>query len=603
MRRLILIVFVILSASVAQAQQFPSSFKDFSDRILKFHSDITVKEDGKVLVKEYITIFNGSGTDSKGYDQRSMYTNDDIKRGIVRDFPTLYKDTNDYWTERGFSVKSVTKNGEKENYKKEKLNNGVRLMIGRESYILPDGIYSYEIEYESDRQIIFTPEKDELYWNVNGNGWVFSADTVSCVIHFPDGAKIGDHTCYTGPSGSTESECTSKRLSDNEISFSNKKKFESYEGLTVAVAIQKGIISAPTGLSNSYNFLKANYILPLLSVTLVFFLFYYFFVWYRKGRDPKKGVIYPQFSPPPGIEAAEAGYILHQKFGSHLFAAALIECAVKKELNIEVSREGMIFKSNVYTFSQPAEAKATNGDVGFNVNSLYGEKAIKGKYNSTLRSAYMALEADLKDKFQIRAGKKNKEEGLFVRNKGYTIFAAILVAVSVFASIKFLTERPSLKIAIFCVLVLVIILTTHLIFRRIMSAYTKRGREIVDHLLGFKMYLAQAEQRIYNQLTPPEKTLDLFEKYLPYAVALEVENEWAEKFDSIMAAAMATGYQPAYYHFSGHSGQNFSMSDFSRGISSGLSNTISSASTPPSSSSSGGGSSGGGGGGGGGGGW
>ncbi|RYG33736.1 MAG: DUF2207 domain-containing protein, partial [Chitinophagaceae bacterium] len=453
------IVFVVLFASIAKAQQFPSSFKDFSDRILKFHSDITVNKDGKVLVKEYITIFNGSGTESNGYDQRSMYTNDDIKRGIVRDFPTLYKDTNDYWTERGFSVKNISKNGEKEDYKKEKLNNGYRLMIGKESVILPDGVYNYVIEYETDRQVIFTPEKDELYWNVNGNGWVFSADTVSCVIHFPAGAKIGDHTCYTGPSGATESDCTTKQLSDNEISFANKKKFESYEGLTVAVAIQKGIISAPSGVSNTYNFLKANYIFPLLSVTLVFFLFYYFFVWYKKGRDPKKGVIYPQFSPPPGIEAAEAGYILNQKFGSHLFAAALIECAVKKQLKIEVAREGMIFKSNAYTFSKPGDAPSVNGDAGFDLNKLYGEKAIKGKFNNNLRSAYISLEADLKDKFLIRAGKKNKEEGMFVRNTGYTIFATILVVASIFAAIKFLTERPSLKIAIFCVLVLVIILT------------------------------------------------------------------------------------------------------------------------------------------------
>ena len=117
------------------------------------------------------------------------------------------------------------------------------------------------------------------------------------------------------------------------------------------------------------------------------------------------------------------------------------------------------------------------------------------------------------------------------------------------------------------------------------------------------MYLAQAEQHLYNQLAPPEKTLDLFEKYLPYAVALKVENEWARQFDSIIETAMASGYNPSYYSFSSGSRGHFSASDFSRGISAGLSSTISSASTPPSSSSSGGGSSGGGGGGGGGGGW
>jgi uncharacterized membrane protein len=120
------------------------------------------------------------------------------------------------------------------------------------------------------------------------------------------------------------------------------------------------------------------------------------------------------------------------------------------------------------------------------------------------------------------------------------------------------------------------------------------------------MYLEQAEQRVYNMLTPPEKNLELFEKYLPYAIALGVENEWAQKFDNIIQQAIAQGYQPAYFMgSSGSFSSNFNVAAMSTGISSGLSSTISSASTPPSSSSGsgGGGSSGGGGGGGGGGGW
>jgi uncharacterized membrane protein YgcG len=602
MTKYLLLIYVALGFSIARAQQFPSTLKDFSDRILHFHSDITVKQNGRIIVREEIRIFNGSGNSTKGYDNFSTYSNDDIKRGIVRDIPTLYKDTSGFWTERGFSVKQVLKNGEKEPYKKQKLNNGHRLMIGRENEYLADGIYDYIIEYETDRQIIFTPEKDELYWNVNGNGWVFTADTVSCLIHFPDKATIGDYTCYTGPMGSPASECKAKKISANEISFINTRKFDSYEGLTVAVAIQKGIIEVPSSSANFLAFIRANYIIPLLIAILIFFITYYFVVWYKNGRDPRKGVIYPQLSPPPGIDAAEAGYILTQKYGSQLFAAALVECAVKKQLNIEVSREGMIFKSNAYTFTRPSNATSVNGDLGFSISSLYGQKAVKGKYNSTLRSAYTALHNDLKSKFLKRRGRKNKDEAMFVLNRGYVIFAVIVVIASIFATIKFLTERPSLKIGIFCAVVLALLVITHLVFRSIMTAYTPKGRQIVDHLLGFKMYLQQAEQRFYNQLTPPEKTLDLFEKYLPFAIALGVENEWAEKFDTIIATAMAAGYQPSYYNFAGHSG-GFNVSDFSRGISSGLSSTISSASTPPSSSSSGGGSSGGGGGGGGGGGW
>ena len=584
-RPTIVIIFLLLTATAYA--QYPS-VAEINDRILKYHSDITVQTDGDLLVKEYITIYNGD------------YGN--IERGIFRDFPTLYKDSNGIWDERGFSVKNVYRDERKEPFHKEKLNTGLRLLIGDKDVYLSNGIFKYTIEYETSRQIIFAADRDELYWNVNGNGWIFTADTVSCTIHFPEKGIIKDFRCYTGVQGSTDADCTGKQLSSNEISFINTRRFDAYEGMTIAVGIEKNVIAVPSSFDNFKAFMKGNYIIPLLAFLVVFFVAYYFYVWYRKGRDPRQGVIYPQFSPPDGIDPAEAGYILKQRYGSHLFAAALIDSAVKKNLNIEVSREGLLFKSNVYTFTKPEGAKGANG-YGFHLDKLYGEKAIKGKYNSTLRSCYTALQDDLKAKFLIRSGKKNKEEAMFTLNRGYVIFATVILIASVVATIKFLTERPSLKIGIFCAICIIIILITHVVFKNIMSAYTKKGREIVDHLLGFKMYLAQAEQHIYNQLAPPEKTLDLFEKYLPYAVALNVQNEWAGKFDSIIAQAMASGYNPSYYSFSSHSGGHFNVNDFSRGISSGLASTLSSASTPPSSSSSGGGSSGGGGGGGGGGGW
>lgn len=586
LKRTSLVVLLLVSAYLRA--QYPS-VADVNDRILKYHSDVTVLPNGDLLVKEEITVFNG------------QYGN--IQRGIFRDFPTLYKDTSGFWSERGFSVQQVRKNGRDEPYKKESISGGVRLLIGDKDVYLPDGIYTYAIEYKTTQQLIFAADRDELYWNVNGNGWSFTADTVSCNIHFPETAKIKEYRCYTGAMGSTASECKAKQTAANEIYFENTRRFDANEGLTVAVGIEKGIIAPPSPIQRFTAFINGNYIIPLLLFICVFFVAYYFYVWARKGRDPRKGLIYPQFSPPAGIDPAEAGYIVDQKYGSHLFAAALIDCAVKKNLNIEVSREGLLFKSNVYTFTKPANATGLNGDLGFNLSQLYGETAQKGKYNSTLRSCYTALQNDLKEKFLVRGRRKNKDEAMFTLNRGYVIFALIVLIASIFAAIKFLTERPSFKIGIFCAVVLLIIIVTHVVFKSIMSAYTRRGREVVDHLLGFKMYLSTAEQHYYNQLAPPEKTLELFEKYLPYAVALRVENEWAAKFDTIIAAAMASGYNPSYYSFASNSGGRFNVGDFSRGISAGLASTISSASTPPSSSSSGGGSSGGGGGGGGGGGW
>ena len=127
----------------------------------------------------------------------------------------------------------------------------------------------------------------------------------------------------------------------------------------------------------------------------------------------------------------------------------------------------------------------------------------------------------------------------------------------------------------------------------------------MDQVEGFKMYLSVAEKDRLELLHPPEKTPELFEKYLPYAFALDVENEWSEQFAEVLAQAATTGqsYAPTWYEGSSWNARNFS--GFAAGLGSSLSSSIAAAATPPSSSSGsgGGGSSGGGGGGGGGSGW
>ena len=134
------------------------------------------------------------------------------------------------------------------------------------------------------------------------------------------------------------------------------------------------------------------------------------------------------------------------------------------------------------------------------------------------------------------------------------------------------------------------------------------GRKIMDEIDGFREYLGVAEEDRLEHLNPPDKTPELFERFLPYAVALDVENTWAQRFAGVLAAAAAgaaAGTAASWY-----SGSHDIASDpvsFTDHIGGELSTTIASASTAPGSDggsgSGGGGSSGGGGGGGGGSGW
>jgi uncharacterized membrane protein len=137
----------------------------------------------------------------------------------------------------------------------------------------------------------------------------------------------------------------------------------------------------------------------------------------------------------------------------------------------------------------------------------------------------------------------------------------------------------------------------------------------MDQIEGFREYLGVAEEDRLNALNPPDKTPELFERFLPYAIALDVENAWAQRFAAVLAAASTAAAGTAVATSTWYAGSGNWSSDpvgFANHLGSDLSQTISSASTAPGSSDSGdgggsgsggGGSSGGGGGGGGGGGW
>jgi uncharacterized membrane protein len=139
-----------------------------------------------------------------------------------------------------------------------------------------------------------------------------------------------------------------------------------------------------------------------------------------------------------------------------------------------------------------------------------------------------------------------------------------------------------------------------------MSAPTREGRGVLDRIAGFKQYLSITERDRLDRMQAPQDTLQLFERYLPYAIALGVENRWADRYTGLLAAAAAApGAAQGFAWYSGSSSPWDDTGGFVDSIGSSLASTVSSASTAPGSSSGsgGGGSSGGGGGGGGGGGW
>ena len=152
---------------------------------------------------------------------------------------------------------------------------------------------------------------------------------------------------------------------------------------------------------------------------------------------------------------------------------------------------------------------------------------------------------------------------------------------------------------------IVVMFLTLAFFAIIMRRPTLRGRKVLDEIVGFADYMEVAEKDELNLRNPPEKTPQLFEALLPYALALGVEQAWSEKFAQVLAAIRnpdGSGYHPSWYRGDWSTSK---LSTTTNSLSSGLNSALASSVSPPGSSSGGGGGgfSGGGGGGGGGGGW
>jgi hypothetical protein len=137
--------------------------------------------------------------------------NDKIKHGIYRDFPTSYDVVINsclpvLTRSVGFRVIETRRDGKPEPRHAGSLSNGVRTYLGSKEFIVPPGEHMYTITYETDRQLGFFKDHDELYWNATGNGWEFPIDVAETTVEFPvdlpkDKIRLEG---YTGPSGSKE---------------------------------------------------------------------------------------------------------------------------------------------------------------------------------------------------------------------------------------------------------------------------------------------------------------------------------------------------------------------------------------------------------------
>ena len=102
------------------------------ERILEFHSEILIMQDGWIDVTETI---------------RVRAEGNRIRRGIYRDFPTEYQDKRGNNYEVGFDVLSVLRNGAVEDFHSQSIRDGVRVYFGSSNRYVNTGEHTYTFRY------------------------------------------------------------------------------------------------------------------------------------------------------------------------------------------------------------------------------------------------------------------------------------------------------------------------------------------------------------------------------------------------------------------------------------------------------------------------
>ncbi len=547
------------------------------ERILDYHSDILVRQDGTMEVTETIKV-RAEGRQ--------------IRRGIYRDYPTRYKDRlgNDVQVE--YEPISVSRDGLPEDFHSESRQNGVRTYFGAADRLLSPGDYTYTYRYNAGRMLGFFDNHDELYWNVTGLGWDFTIDAASAAVWFEFDVPLDmfDLDGYTGGSGERGSDFTAQADTSGRARFDTTRPLAPQQGLTIVVGWPKGYIEEPGRATRIAWLLSDNANLLVALAGLLGLFAYYIPVWHHFGRDPEKGPIVTRYEPPRDLSPASLRYIRQMRYDDKAMTAAIISLAVKGYLRIE--------KSGKKHTLQRQETPGTRAPLAA------GEKALL----SALFSGGSDIVLDNKNHEILgrarslhRASLKRDYANRYFRTNGAMNLPGILLTVVVAIVALNVGSGPSPLVFVVIAAMVVMIF----VFAVLMKQPTGLGRKILDEMEGFKDFLQIAEKDELNLRNPPEKTPALFESYLPFALALGVEQEWSERFARILAGLRSPDGSP--YHPSWYSGSwsGLNLSSATSSLSSGLGSAISSSVSAPGSSSGGGGggSSGGGGGGGGGGGW
>lgn len=439
-----------------------------------------------------------------------------------------------------------------------------------------DASRTIRIHYTVRRGLRFFDDHDELYWNVTGDEWPYPIREARVRVTLPSETVNVRANAFTGGYGSNERAATiridgvrhepsyafepageSPPPADGQhvVEVESERPLGIREGLTVAVAWNPGVIHRPGPLENALAWAWDNLgwivlngglaILPLATFALMLRQ------WIMTGRDPYVGPVAVRYEPPTGLGPAEVGTLLDNSPDSRDLMAMLVDLAVKGHLRIRETAEAGWFTQAKYAFDlllpedrwgalPKVEERFLNAMFSGRSNPLSGTTTPDGRpvlltvTSDDLEHSFFRklprIRNTILDGLVSQGHYTKRPDHVVAGHLGLAIGVAVLLVVVTTIACVFLpraTGGSTILLAIVSGFATSLCIAG---FGLVMPARTRKGSEARAAIRGFEEYLSRVES---HKLQSTPLSPELFERYLPFAMALGVEGRWAKAFDGI----------------------------------------------------------------------
>jgi Predicted membrane protein (DUF2207) len=505
--------------------------------VTSFHSDITIAPNSSLTIKEDIRVDFGSLQ----------------KHGIFRTIPLRYRYDDSHDRYYALEVMSVTDGSSALTYSDSIENDNYVIKIGDPNHLVT-GPNRYVITYAVVGVLNSFADRDELFWNVDGALWPVPKRSVTATVNLPSNA-FQKAACYEGPTGSREA-CT-YASSGPLVTFSSTRQLGSGEQMSIVTALNKGAVTVPAPMleSRSRQFPQDAFDLNPFTVGLSLLIAIagiglVAWNWWVHGRDrsyltqyyltndPRErneplfqhDTVVVEFEPPQKMRPAQLGLILDERADAKDVTATIVDLAVRGCMTVTELPDA---RDWTFTMGTGADRAALLPYEKTILDGLFGGRQqvklseLKGTFAPTVKLVESQIYGDAMSRklFTTRPDTARAEWGCL----GVAVIIGG-VAIGVALGLAFgwgLIGAPIVLTG------LVLAITFPFMPQR-----TAAGRDVLQHTLGFRLYMTTAEK--YRQQFAAKA--QIFTQLLPYAIVFGCVSMWAKAFEGIDTTGVNSWY-------------------------------------------------------------